>query len=279
MPVVVNTELGVGPGRGARLQARSSPRTSPTRSSRRSRRGRVRRVRAASSMAGASTALGGAAAARAGRGDRPRAMKADQVLADADHMAARRTRRGWPSESPSGQPGSRRPRRTSRPPSDAAEPRSSVSRLSRRRQPVGDQLADQRRRRPPGGNGRRPRSRRGAPPPDRGGEALAGGERQHRVRVGPQHQLRPLVVPQRLEHALPRRGARHVGRGRAASAGTRARRPWRRRRERRVVGGDHLVAGVASGRRRGRAGRPAGPRCARRSRGTPSTRRSSAGGR
>ena len=49
--------------------------------------------------------------------------------------------------------------------------------------------------------------------------------------------------------------------------------------ERRVVGGDHLVAGVALARAGGRGSRPAGPRCARRSRETPSRRRSSAGGR
>ena len=83
---------------------------------------------------------------------------------------------------------------------------------------------------------------RGAP--DRRGEALADRERQDRVGVGPQHQRRAAVLAQRLEHPLPGGGAGRVGRLRdqqreGARAGLRG-----GVRERRVVGGDHLVAGV-----------------------------------
>ena len=62
---------------------------------------------------------------------------------------------------------------------------------------------------------------------ERRGEPLAGLERQHRIRVGPQHQLRARVGAQRLEHPLAglRRPASRDRSG--ASAGTRARRPSR----------------------------------------------------
>ena len=112
------------------------------------------------------------------------------------------------------------------------------------------------------------------------GEAPADVEREHRVACRPTARA----------WAARRRAARRARAGPAAAPahrrvgrqhqreGARAR-LGRRRREGRVVGGGDLVAGVGRAGAGARASTPAGPRCARRSRGRPSTRRSSAGGR
>ena len=86
--------------------------------------------------------------------------------------------------------------------------------------------------------------RRRGRPPDGGGEALADVRGQHRIGIGPQHQRRAAILAQGLLHALTCgrpggvRGARdqqregsRAGLGGHAGVG-------------RVVGGDHLLAGV-----------------------------------
>ena len=68
--------------------------------------------------------------------------------------------------------------------------------------------------RPPGGSARRCRIISGSSRPIAAAKRSPGVQREDRVAVGPQHQRRPVVLAQRLEHALAGLGAGGVGRRR-----------------------------------------------------------------
>ena len=129
-----------------------------------------------------------------------RVTKADAVLSQVD-TAARAGYELRAARSEPGLPPAPSSPRSPRPPGGLIEPPRARAALSPR-EPIGDQLSDQ-----------RPLvlleevagvlDGRGGGAADRLGEALAHRQRQDRVGVGPQHQRRPAILAQRLEHALP----------------------------------------------------------------------------
>ena len=94
-------------------------------------------------------------------------------------------------------------------------------------------------------------------------------EREHGVRVGPQHEHRPLVAPEGPPGALLPSAPPGIS-GEVGRISGKARAPAFDSvvGNGRVVGGDHVLVHAAGARRSSPASRSAGPRCARRSRGS-----------